>query len=159
MVDETRPWIGEADFREQETFVVAEGDVVARAVVLDQLALQQQRFLLVAHRVELEIVDRVDQRAGLHARPHFLRGHEIGRHALLQIPRLADVDDGAETVLHQVNPGLVGHLAELGSEIRGLHSEVKIETANGREWMLVFKDLTNQSCFTLWLNKKIPTAL
>ena len=38
VVVEARPRIGEADLRQQEAFVVAEGDVVARAVVLDQLA-------------------------------------------------------------------------------------------------------------------------
>ncbi len=72
-----RPRIRKPDLRQQETFVVAKSDVIARAVVLDQLAFQQQRLLLVANRVKLEIVDRIDQRPSLEIRPHLLRGHEI----------------------------------------------------------------------------------
>ena len=62
--------------------------------------------------------------------PLFLEHPEFATRAKIvakRLPasRLADIDDRSETVLHQVNPRLVGHLAEFCSEIRRVHGVVR----------------------------------
>ena len=45
------------------------------------------------------------------------RRHEIGRDALAQIARLADVDHAVESIAHEVNARLVRHLVHFLVEI------------------------------------------
>ncbi len=59
---EARERIVEVHLHEQEFLVVAEADVVARAVFLDQLALEQKRLGLALDRVRLEVPDAFEQR-------------------------------------------------------------------------------------------------
>ena len=59
---EARDGIVEVDFDQQEPFVVAEADVVARLVFLDQFAFQQKRLRFAADGVSVEVVDGLDQR-------------------------------------------------------------------------------------------------
>ncbi len=118
---EAREGIAHLDAHVEEAFVIAESDIVTRPVVFDQLALQQERFLLVADHVDLEIVDGIHQGAGLEIRPGFPRGGEIGGEAAFQIQGLADINDRPEAVLHQVDAGLVGNVAKLRFQLLGDH--------------------------------------
>ena len=104
--------IVEVDLDEQEPFVVAEADVVARLIFLDQLAFQQERLRFAAHGVGVEIVDGLDQGVEFQVPTHAARGMEISADAFAQIARLADVNDRAEAVLHQVNARLVRHFGK-----------------------------------------------
>lgn len=75
--DESWPWIIHADAHEQEAFVVPKRDIVARAVVLDEFAFKNQRFLFIANGVEFEVVDGIDECAGLQVGFGFPRGDEV----------------------------------------------------------------------------------
>ena len=106
----TRPLLGRIDFHDEEAFVVAKRDVVARPVFLDQLAFEQERFRFARHGVRFEIPDRLEQGARLEVGHRHPRGHEIGADPFAQVARFADVDDAAEPVAHQVHARLVRHL-------------------------------------------------
>ena len=104
-----RPFLRRIEFHDEEAFIVAKRDVVARPIFLDQLALEQDRFGFARHGVRLEIPDRLEQRARFEIGHRHLRGHEIGADPFAQIARLAHVNDAAEPVPHQVDAGLVRH--------------------------------------------------
>ncbi len=89
---------GQADVR--VALVVAEQDVVARLVRLDQVVLEQQRLAFGARDRRLDPRDlREHQRD-----PRLVRALlEIARHALLQVARLADVERRAGRVEHPVD--------------------------------------------------------
>jgi hypothetical protein len=70
--------------------VVLEADVVARAVLLDEVHLQDQRFELGADHDPLDIGDALDELAGLVV--VLGAGVEVGAQAGAQVDRLADVD-------------------------------------------------------------------
>ena len=55
-----RPFLQHVDLDEEEPLVVAKGDVIARPVFFDQFALEQKRFGFAAHRVGLEIPNRLE---------------------------------------------------------------------------------------------------
>src|ERR1043166_189141 len=95
--------IAQIDLHHEETLVVPKTDVVARVKFLDELAFQQQRFRLTADEVKIEIVDGFDQRLELQVPTQPARGLEIKTDTLAQIAGLADVNDGAKPVAHQVN--------------------------------------------------------
>ena len=52
------------DFGQKEPFVVAEGDVVFRAVLFDELAFEEEGLGLVADLVVFEVPDALDEGAG-----------------------------------------------------------------------------------------------
>ena len=126
---EARNGIVEVHLHQQEAFVVAEADVVARMKFLDQLAFEQQRLRLAPDRVDVEVVDGIDEGVELQVPAHAARRVEVLVHALAQIPRLAHVDDRAEAVLHQIHARLVGKLAEfVPNVIRHGHGGSMAET-------------------------------
>ena len=110
---ETRNGIVEVDLEQEEPFVVAEADIVARVKILDQLAFEQQRLGLAPDHMHVEIVNGFDQGVELEIPAHPPRRMKILANPLAEIARLANVDDGAEAVLHEVHARLVGKLAEL----------------------------------------------
>src|SRR5687768_9131468 len=77
----------EVDLQEQETFVVAEADVVARVKLLDEAAFKQERFGLAFDQVDVEIVNRVDQCIELQIPSLAARRVKILRHALPEVTR------------------------------------------------------------------------
>jgi hypothetical protein len=94
--------------------VVPEPDVEPRPVTLDELLLCEQRLRLGLRDQE------VDPRDLGAEDPQRVRsaGAEVGRHALADRPRLADVDHLAVPVGEQVHAGLVGQPAPLLVECR-----------------------------------------
>ncbi len=96
---EPRERVIEVAAHEQEALVVAEADVVARAVFLDQLALEKQRLGLALDRVGFHVPDGIDQGGGLRVGTLLPRRVEILADTLVQISRLAHVDDAVEAVL------------------------------------------------------------
>ena len=85
--------------------VVPHEDVELRLVPLDEVRLGEQCLRVVAHRHELKIRDRVHHRADLR---RMLRARaEIRQNASTQVLRLADVDDDAPAIPHQVTAGAV----------------------------------------------------
>ena len=61
---EARDRVGHVDLDEQEALVVAQRDVVARPVFLDEAAFEQQRLGFALDGVRLKIPDALDQRRG-----------------------------------------------------------------------------------------------
>lgn len=89
-----------------KAFVVLQAHVVSRAVTLDQVHLQNQRFQLRADHDPLDVGDLAHQFLGFGV---FMgAGMEVGAHPRAQIDRLAHVDDAPLRILHQVAPGLIG---------------------------------------------------
>ena len=89
-----------------EALVVLQADVVVRAVLLDEVELQDKGFLLGAGDEVVYVRD---------ARHHPLclgrvlgSGLEIGADTAGQVHGLAHVHDGLAGVLHEVDAGLVG---------------------------------------------------
>jgi len=73
-----------------EVLVVAQQDVVGRAVLLDQVVLEDQGLDLAAGDDHVEVPDLLDHRRDAHL---VLRGFlEVAPHAALQRQRLADVE-------------------------------------------------------------------
>ena len=105
--------LAEIDVRER--FVVAQDDVVGRPVTLDQVAFEQQRLDVVGGGHHLEAAGQ---------RHHALqpcaqrRGLGIGRQALLQRFRLADVEHLALGVEHAIDARAVGQGRDLLADHR-----------------------------------------
>ena len=74
----------QVDPDQQEALVVPEADVVARAIILDQLPLGQQRFRLVAHDQYVHIPHAAHEPAQFWRAAPQRRITEIGLHALAQ---------------------------------------------------------------------------
>ena len=108
-----RDRVVQVDLEHEESLVIAETDVVARVKLLDEPAFQEQSFRLAADDVEVKVVDRLGQGLELQVPAHAARRLEVVADALAQIARLADIDDRAETVAHQVDAGLVGQRGQL----------------------------------------------
>ena len=100
--------VGRVDAEEQEAFVVLEEDVVAGAVLLDELRLGEGRLGFGAERDGVEVGDGADQAAEAGLGLGEGRGAEVGGDAGAQGGRLADVDDAAAAVAHEVDAGAVG---------------------------------------------------
>jgi hypothetical protein len=108
---DAREFLVHRDRDERIGLVVAQADVEARAVLLDEVLLGQQRLGLGGDEHELHPVDRVDHLVGA-ARD---RVGEVAGHPLLQRLGLADIDDLALVVAEQVDARPVGQrLALLG---------------------------------------------
>src|SRR5262245_57257209 len=63
--------------------------------------------------MKIQIANRLDQGAELQVPAQSTGRMEVLAHALAQIARLADVDDGSEAVAHQVNARFMRQEAEL----------------------------------------------
>ena len=72
----------------------------------------RERLRLAADDVEIEIVNRLDQRVEFQVPAHAPRRMEILADAFAQVARLADVNDRAEPVPHQVDARLMRQRAE-----------------------------------------------
>ncbi len=94
---------------------VFQHDVVLRQVALDQLVFENQRFGRGIGADDLEIDDMRDQLARLRIVPALRL--EVGAHAIAQRDRLADVDDAAILVLHQIDAGLGRQRAQSAGKI------------------------------------------
>ena len=97
-----RPRSLHRDLDADVALVVLQPDVVARLVLLDQVVLEDQRFLLVRRDQRLEVGEPADQEAHLAA---LVAAAEVAAHARAQALRLADVDDLPVRVLQQVHAG------------------------------------------------------
>ncbi len=95
--------------------VVAQADVEARPVLLDEALLGQQRLRLGRDDERLDAVDPLAHRRRLARR----RGGEVRCDALAHGLRLADVDHAPERVLEGVDAGLVWERPALLFEARG----------------------------------------
>ena len=87
------------------------------AVLLDQVAFEQERLELGVGDDELEIGDARDHLARL--RREAVGRAEVGADAVLEAARLADIDDLVAD-LHQVDARLVGQGAQRLGEARAL---------------------------------------
>jgi hypothetical protein len=89
-------------------FIVAEQDVVARLERLDQVVFQDQRLGLAVRHRGLEARDLRHHHRDARARQILL---EVARHAVLEVARLADVQDlvlGVEIAVHAGQAGQLG---------------------------------------------------
>ena len=114
---------------------VAVGDVVARLQPLDQIGFQQQRFDLGRRRDEdhlRRLRDHVLDAVGLRARLG------VGRDALFQARRLADIERLALGVQHAVNPGRIGQRLQIGGDALGAFERPLRVARFGRIGILIF---------------------
>ena len=79
------------DFDVRVALVVLEADVVVRAVLLDQVHLEDQRFQLGSDDDPLDVGDAADQL--IDAPVVVGAGVEVRAHAVAQVDRLAHIDD------------------------------------------------------------------
>src|SRR5438552_2206504 len=101
------------DLEQQESFVIAKADVVTRMKLLDQLALEQQRFRFAAHQVKIKIVNSFHERFEFQIPTYPPRRLEILGHALAQIPGFANINNRPEPVAHQVDARFMRQAADL----------------------------------------------
>ena len=115
--DDAREVLAQRDLHERVALVVAQPDVEPRAMLLDQVRLEQVRL---ADRVGDDVIDVRD--LGHHAddasvlRP---ARAEVGAHAAPQRVRLADVQDPAGGVLHEVHARAGRKPAQHGTQLIG----------------------------------------
>ena len=88
-VDARKPLVGQLDVG--ISLVVPQQDIEARLVLLDEVVLKRQRFLLVIDQDVIDIARFADQRAGLGVGQPVLI--EVAANAGPQDLRFADVDD------------------------------------------------------------------
>src|ERR1700733_12394930 len=103
--------IREIYLHHQKPFIIAKTDVVLRAKFLDQLALKEKSLRLVPNKMNLEIPDAVEQCSRLEICRHPARRHKILAEPFSKIPRLADVNNALQAILHQVNARLMRDFA------------------------------------------------
>jgi hypothetical protein len=111
LAGEVDPRIGlvERDRDERIRLVVAQPDVEARLVLLDEVLLGQQRLGLAAHEQEVDRLGHLDHL-------HLAAGHAVGEVAgdpAADRLGLADVDDLARAVLEQIDARPVRQVASL----------------------------------------------
>ncbi len=94
--------------------VVAQQDVEARLVLLDQVVFERERFLFVVDQDVVDIARFGNQRAGLDVGQLVLG--KVAADAVPQDLRLADVDHPPAGVLVQIHSGREGELAYLFTE-------------------------------------------
>ena len=114
-----RELVAEGDLDVRVALVVLEPDVEARPVALDQVGFEQQGLRDRVGLGHLDVDDPVDDAADavdLAARRLLL---PVRADATAQALRLADVDDVAARVLHEIDAGLVGQLGQRGGEFGG----------------------------------------
>ena len=98
------------DHQQRIAFVVAHQDVEVRLVALYELSLGKQRLCVVLHRHPLEVENGIDHGADLW---RVVRARaEVGRDAPPKVLRLADVDDDAPAISHEITAGAVREVPE-----------------------------------------------
>ena len=115
---------------EEEALVVLELDVVVGFVLLDEARLGEGGFLGGAEDDEVEVVDGADEAAELGVGAAEGGGAEVGGNAGAEGGGLADVDDGAGAVAHEVAAGAVGEAGELVADLLG-EIEGELHSAGG----------------------------
>src|SRR3954471_5278159 len=141
---ETRDWVVEVDLEQEESFVVAEGNVVARVKFFDEPAFKEEGFGLVFDDVDIEIVNGIDKGVEFQIPTHAAGGMEILGDAFAEVAGFADVNDGAEAILHQVDAGFVRQLAELVSDVVGRWHASSRYCATGRRGRKVARGLSGK---------------
>ena len=91
--------------------VVLEADIVARAVLFNQVAFENQSFDFACGDNRLEIGDFGDHRFNLRA--VILAGLKILAHAIFEDTRLADVNNFPANIFHDVNARFFGQCLQL----------------------------------------------
>ncbi len=114
--DDPRPFLV-GDLEVGIRLAVFQHDVVPGLVALDQLVFEDQRLGRGVGADDVEIGDMPHQLAGL--RVCVPRRLEVGANPIAQAHRLADVDDVAVRVPHQVDAGGGGKRAESSRKVRG----------------------------------------
>src|ERR1043165_3080006 len=99
--------------QKEKPFIVTETDVVARLEFLNQLAFQQNRFGFVAHHMNVQVVNGIDQGVEFEVPPHSPGGMKILADPPTQISCLAHANHRSEALLHQLDAGFVRQLAQL----------------------------------------------
>ena len=112
-----RKRLGEVDLDVGISLVVLQPGVEKRLALLDEQILEQQSLLNRLRDDELEIRDAPDE--GADARLLAVGRLEIGADAVAEARRLADVDDLAAAVLHQIDARLGGEHPEAVGELFG----------------------------------------
>ena len=87
---------------------VLQVDVVAGAVLLDEIVLEQERLVLASTDDVVDRIDLLHQHRGLHV----FVAVEVRADAVAQVLRLADVEDGVVAVAHDVHTGLGGKVGD-----------------------------------------------
>ena len=103
--EDARVFLLHRDLDVRVALVVLEADVVVRAMLLDEVALEDQRLDLRVRHDDFKIRDVRDHCLDL--RRVVLVVLEVLAHAVLEDDRLADVDDATRRVLHDVDAGAV----------------------------------------------------
>lgn len=111
--------VGEVDADEEETFIVAETDVVAGTELFDEFAFEEEGFWLGADGVEFEVVDGFDEGAGFEVSCGTAGGVEVLVDAFVEVAGFADVDDAVETIFEEVDAWAVGEEGEFFFEVWG----------------------------------------
>ncbi len=122
---DAREALGEREFHVGIRLVVAQQDVEARLLLLDEMVLEGEGFLIIGDDDVVDIDRLTDERAGLRIFPSSLV--EVGRDAGAQVLRLADIDDFAFGVLVEVHAGGSGDSTDFGGKIHdGLMSSLAV---------------------------------
>ena len=109
---DTREVVGQRDLDVRVALVVLEADVEARLEALDEVDLEEQRLAdRVGHRV-LDVRDPVDDGPDPVALGRAALLLPVAADAVAQALGLADVEDVAAAVLHEVDAGAVGQVLE-----------------------------------------------
>src|SRR5262249_6454152 len=101
-----RPIFSRRDLDVRIGLVVAEADVVARAILLDEGVLEEERLEIRPGDDRLDVAVAAEKGRGLGVGI----AAEVGRDALLQGKRLADVQDFSLFPLEQVDPWRIGQI-------------------------------------------------
>ena len=104
---DARKLLGDRQLQIEVVLVVLEPDVEARAVVLDEVVLEDERLDLVRGGDELEVGRPPDQHRD--ARGLRVARREVRAQAVTQAQRLADIDDLAPIVPEHVDARAVGN--------------------------------------------------
>ena len=114
VVGEAREFLGAVQVEIGKALVVAQQDVVARPVLLDEVVLEDQRLGVGVDDRDLAAAHLAHHRRDLRRQ---LVGAKIARHAALEVLRLADVENLAIRIEHAVH---AGPRRKRGDELAGI---------------------------------------
>ena len=112
MEGQPRKCIARRDVDVRKALVVPQHDVVARAMLLDQVVLEQERLGLGVRHRDFDRVRVRHQRARL--RRELLGGAKVAGDALLQVARLPDVENTSESIGHPIHARIVAQGSKVG---------------------------------------------
>ena len=120
--------------QQEISLVVSKLHIVAWPVFLDELLLQEEGFLLVAYLKVIEVLNSGDERPRFAVFKRDTRGREIIGQPLVQIFRLADIDDPSPAAPHQIHSGTMRGVAPLFPCLVACHAlETSTEDEKGQE--------------------------